>query len=75
MDMTCPCKNCKERHTACHAGCEKHKEWLSDKHKKEQWLKNQNTDLHHENTLEYKKQLSKGNKYYGVFYGSKKGWK
>ena len=25
--MTSPCKDCPDRHTACHGHCEKYKEW------------------------------------------------
>lgn len=25
--MTSPCKDCQDRHTACHGHCEKYKDW------------------------------------------------
>ena len=27
MSMVAPCKDCTDRHTACHGSCEKYKEW------------------------------------------------
>lgn len=28
--MMCPCKDCKDRHQACHDHCEKYKEWKKE---------------------------------------------
>lgn len=29
--MTCPCKNCADRHLSCHGQCEKYKAWAEEK--------------------------------------------
>lgn len=33
-----PCKDCTERHTACHGSCEKYKEWLERYHAQQKHL-------------------------------------
>lgn len=30
MKKMCPCKDCRDRHLACHDTCEKYKEWHSE---------------------------------------------
>lgn len=36
-----PCKDCTDRHTACHDHCEKHKQWLTQLHAQQKHLKEQ----------------------------------
>lgn len=33
-----PCKDCTDRHTACHGSCEKYKEWLDKYHAQQKHL-------------------------------------
>lgn len=28
--MVCPCKDCKERYSACHSHCNRYKEWRAE---------------------------------------------
>ena len=39
--MNAPCKNCEDRHTGCHAECEKYKAFAEEreKHRQERGLK------------------------------------
>ena len=34
--MMCPCKDCEERHPACHGKCEKYIEWKKDEAEKKE---------------------------------------
>ena len=33
-----PCKDCPDRHTACHGSCERYKEWLDKYHAQQKHL-------------------------------------
>lgn len=37
-----PCKNCTERHLACHDECEKYKEWKAGENKIKKKIKQEN---------------------------------
>lgn len=47
--MKCPCYKCKERHNLCHDDCKRHKQWIEEKHKAEEWLKVQRYNSHIDN--------------------------
>jgi hypothetical protein len=51
--MICPCKDCTDRHRACHDHCEKFKAWKDDEHKKKQYLKDKIENHHELNFLRY----------------------
>ena len=38
MKEVAPCKECSDRHTACHGSCEKYQEWLNRYHAQQKHL-------------------------------------
>ena len=43
--MKGPCKECTERHTACHDTCEKFAQWREEHEKAKAWLRKENENI------------------------------
>ena len=57
--MKCPCKNCEERHRACHDNCERFKEWKAEYAAQQEYLKKHKGNPHLENLEKNKSKIRK----------------
>lgn len=42
-----PCKNCGDRVVGCHEGCQRYKEFVEEKHKNEEMIRNVKKQYYH----------------------------